>query len=121
MLPKTFKIVYLLNGKTISTECSAYSLHEYIDKLIEDGSKVICLFAKNNKSKKPLDENKVEMTKYYNSRYNYYYKQYKSNRIDKITFEKIKEELKTLRKGSKNVKEFADKFVIYEKKELKKG
>ena len=55
MLPKTFKIVYLLNGKTISTECSAYSLHEYIDKLIEDGSKVICLFAKNNKSKKPLD------------------------------------------------------------------
>ena len=121
MLPKTFKIIYELNEKTINTECSAYSLHEYIDELIENGSRIICLLAKNNKSKKPLDENKVEKNKYYNSRYNYYYKQYKSNKIDKITFDKIKEELKTLRKDSKNVKEFADKFVIYEKEKLKKG
>lgn len=121
MLPKTFKIIYSLNGKSFDTECSAYSLHEYIDKLIEDGSKVICLFAKNNKSKKPLDTNKVEKNKYYNSRYNYYYKQYKSNKIDELTFNRIKKELKRIRKECSNLKEFSDRFIAFEKEELKKG
>ena len=39
MRPKTFKIIYMLDGKTINTQCSIYYLHKYIDKLIEDGSR----------------------------------------------------------------------------------
>ena len=45
MRPKTFKIIYMLDGKTMNTQCSIYYLHKYIDKLIEDGSRIICIFA----------------------------------------------------------------------------
>ena len=76
---------------------------------------------KDTKSKKPLDTNKVEKNKYYNSRYNYYYKQYKSNKIDELTFNRIKKELKRIRKECSNLKEFSDRFIAFEKEELKKG
>ena len=90
MRPKTFKIIYMLDGKTMNTQCSIYYLHKYIDKLIEDGSRIICIFANNVKSNKPLDSNGEEKNKYYNSRYNYYYRQYKSNKIDEDMFNRIK-------------------------------
>ena len=45
----------MLDGKTMNTQCSIYYLHKYIDKLIEDGSRIICIFANNVKSNKPLD------------------------------------------------------------------
>lgn len=121
MIHRTFKIIYEINGETFNTGCSKYSLHEYIDKILEDGSKVISIFVKDTKSKKPLDTNKVEKNKYYNSRYNYYYKQYKSNKIDELTFNRIKEALKRIRKECSNLKEFSDRFIAFEKEELKKG
>ena len=40
----------MLDGKTMNTQCSIYYLHKYIDKLIEDGSRIICIFANNVKS-----------------------------------------------------------------------
>ena len=97
MRPKTFKIIYMLDGKTMNTQCSIYYLHKYIDKLIEDGSRIICIFANNVKSNKPLDSNVEEKNKYYNSRYNYYYRQYKSNKIDEDMFNGIKIKLKELK------------------------
>jgi len=104
MRPKTFKIIYMLDGKTMNTQCSIYYLHKYIDKLIEDGSRIICIFANNVKSNKPLDSNVEEKNKYYNSRYNYYYRQYKSNKIDEDMFNGIKIKLKELKENCNDKK-----------------
>ena len=89
----------MLDGKTMNTQCSIYYLHKYIDKLIEDGSRIICIFANNVKSNKPLDSNVEEKNKYYNSRYNNYYRQYKSNKIDEDMFNRIKIKLKELKEN----------------------
>ena len=107
-------------GFPANREKGKYFMNIY-DKILEDGSKVISIFVKDTKSKKPLDTNKVEKNKYYNSRYNYYYKQYKSNKIDELTFNRIKKALKRIRKECSNLKEFSDRFIAFEKEELKKG
>ena len=121
MIHRTFKIIYEINGETFNTGCSEYSLHEYIDKILEDGSKVISIFVKDTKSKKPLDTNKVEKNKYYNSRYNYYYRQYKSNKIDEDMFNRIKIKLKELKENCNDKKEFLDEFTIFAKEIIRKG
>ena len=114
MIQKTFKIIYELNSETHNIECSEYYLHEYIDKILENGSNVMSIYAKDTKSKKQQDINKIEKNKYYNSKYNYYYKQYKSNKIDIVTFNKVRDVLKNLRNESSNLKEFSNKFVKFE-------
>lgn len=111
----------MLDGKTMNTQCSIYYLHKYIDKLIEDGSRIICIFANNVKSNKPLDSNVEEKNKYYNSRYNNYYRQYKSNKIDEDMFNRIKIKLKELKENCNDKKEFFDEFTIFEKEIIKKG
>ncbi len=121
MKTKTFKIIYSLDKETLDTECSIYSLHKYIDKLLKDGSKVICILEKPVKTKKNLDNDAKEKNKYYNSKYNCYYKQFKSNKISELTFEKIKNKLKELKKQCLTLKDFTTKFELFENEELKRG
>lgn len=46
MTPKIYNILYLNNGKIHKTQCSSLSLHQYIDRLLNDGAISIYMMEK---------------------------------------------------------------------------
>ena len=97
MTPKIYNILYLNNGKIHKTQCSSLSLHQYIDRLLNDGA--ISIYMMEKFYEKEIDIDKQEKKQYYNSKYNLFYRQYKRNKITLQEFENIKNTLKKLKKN----------------------
>lgn len=97
MTPKIYDILYLNNGKIHKTQCSSLSLHQYIDRLLNDGA--ISIYMMEKFYEKEIDIDKQEKKQYYNSKYNLFYRQYKRNKITLQEFENIKNTLKKLKKN----------------------
>ena len=104
MTPKIYNILYLNNGKIHKTQCSSLSLHQYIDRLLNDGA--ISIYMMEKFYEKEIDIDKQEKKQYYNSKYNLFYRQYKRNKIT----ENIKNTLKKLKKECATKNDFKTQF-----------
>ena len=108
MTPKIYNILYLNNGKIHKTQCSSLSLHQYIDRLLDDGA--ISIYIMEKFGTKEIDIDKQEKKQYYNSKYNLFYRQYKRNKITLQEFENIKNTLKKLKKECSTKNELKEQF-----------
>ena len=108
MTPKIYNILYLNNGEIHKTQCSSLSLHQYIDRLLDDGA--ISIYMMEKFYEKEIDIDKQEKKQYYNSKYNLFYRQYKRNKITLQEFENIKNTLKKLKKECATKNDFKTQF-----------
>lgn len=113
MTPKIYDILYLSNGKVHKTQCSILSIHNYIDKLLNDGA--ISIYMMEKFYEKEVDIDKQEKAQYYNSKYNLFYRQYKRNKISLQEFENIKGILKKLKKECTTKNELKKQFENFMK------
>ena len=112
-MPMTYTIFYIQNGVKTELGCSKYSLTRFIEELTSQGAESIV--ALPNKVSKDINKDIVEIRKYYNSKYNHYYREHKLNKINDETFDNIVVTLRNLKKSCKTKTEFEKSFEKYKK------
>lgn len=111
-----YTVIYFENGVKKEIGCSKYSLDLYKKTLASEGATNITAIPRElPKYRKLLDEDIIEIRKYYYSKYTCYYRKLKLNQISKRTFNKIVKMLKNLKATCKNKSEFEIKFDEYKK------
>lgn len=111
--PMTYTIVYMENGVNTQIGCSKYSLIKMVETLSSQGAENI--IAIPNKISKSINENILEIRKYYNYNYNHYYREYKLNRLDQDVFNNIVDTLRSMKKTCQTQNEFEERFEEYKK------
>lgn len=111
-----YTVIYFENGVKKEIGCSKYSLELYKKTLASEGATNITAIPRElPKYRKLLDEDIIEIRKYYYSKYTCYYRKLKLKQISKRTFNKIVKMLKNLKATCKNKSEFEVKFDEYKK------
>lgn len=104
-----FKII-LCDGKNeVTNVVTSQSLYETIDNFID--SNAYALFI----TKSFRESIKLEMQKYYKSKYNFLTRKYKSNKITEEEYTQAMNKLKKIKNESETVEEFKTKFNEYKK------
>lgn len=108
---KVFNVYYIKNSKKQVATCSEYSLSNIRKEIESMGGRILSIEMREPLvSKKQEDPIKKEKTKYYVSRYNYYYKKHENKRITTEVFNNIKDMLRELKNETNNKTEYQEKF-----------
>lgn len=108
---KVFNVYYIKNSKKQVATCSEHSLNNIRKDIENMGGRVLSIEIREPKGiKKQEDPVKKEKSKYYVSRYNYYYKKHENKRISTDDFIKVKDKLRELKNDTKSLIEYQEKF-----------
>lgn len=114
---RTYTIIYSKNGDTIEVSCTELSLEAFVDKIKKEGANIIDVI-EHERIKTPtkvISQDEKEKRRYYNTQYQFFYRKFKSGKINENQFSKMIEILKKERATSVTTKEFKDKFENYKK------
>lgn len=116
MKTSIYDIIYHLSGETYKESCSNHYLTKYITDIQQKGGTISFIYMKPaNIAAKKINPDKIEINKYYNSKYSSFYKKYKREKITKKQFDEIVKKLKQFKNESSSKSEFEMKFEKYKK------
>lgn len=109
-MEKILFTILLTNGKKITrSNVTPNFLHKVVDNFINDDSYCLCI------TKAPSESRKIKIQKFYKSKYQFFTRQYKSDKITEEEYKKAINRLKEIKNDSETVEEFETKFNAYKK------
>jgi len=108
-----YNIKYIKNSKEQIATCSEYSLRNIRKDIEDSGGRILSIEIRESLEVKKEDPVKKEKTKYYVSRYNYFYNKHEKKKITTEVFNNIKDKLRELRNETIDRKDFQEKFEDY--------
>lgn len=112
-----YNIIYCSHNQIRSIVCSSLSLTAYIKKFQEDNQKILHIYNLSYcKNRKTTNINKLEINKYYNSKYTAISQKTKNAKIAKEKFTKTVKLLNHLKETCKTKEEFEKEFEKCNKK-----
>lgn len=113
-----YNIYNIILSSEVSTKtgtASAYSLHRIVDEFIQKNYKELHITIDEEYFKEQTEKKYQKTLKniFHNSRRNFFYHQYKSQKISEDTYRQILASLSTMKRNSKTIDDFKNKYKNY--------